>query len=154
MSEVLVHSLVAGCMKAPAISIGPYDSLAVARESMATHGVRRLPVVHDGKLTGIITLSDLLRAQTGDPARRVNPNEIVAELDRLTVVTTMTRDPVCVFDNDTVGRAAELMLEHKIGGLPVVDVSQALVGVVTESDIFRLLAERWRADNVIFSGAH
>ena len=59
-----------------------------------------------------------------------------------------------MFDNDTIGHAAELMLEHKIGGMPVLDGKRALVGLVTESNVFRLLADQWRSDNLIFSGAH
>jgi acetoin utilization protein AcuB len=57
----------------------------------------------------------------------------------------MTADPVVVFQTDQVGYAAELMLEHKVGGLPVLDSSKKLVGLVTESDIFRLLAHQWRS---------
>ena len=154
MSDKLVHTLVTECMARDVITIGPYDTLAAAWDLMQGRGIRRLPVVHKGELTGILTLSDLLNAKPSDPARRMNLGDVAAALEELVVSTTMSADPISVFDSDTVGHAAELMLEHKIGGLPVVDGSRSLVGLVTESNLFRLLAERWRSDNLIFSGAH
>ncbi|MGR8921193.1 MAG: CBS domain-containing protein [Gammaproteobacteria bacterium] len=154
MTDKLVHTLVTECMAHEVITIGPYDTLASAWDLMQAHGIRRLPVVHKDELTGILTLSDLLNAKPADPARRMGLAEVAAVLDDLVVSTAMSADPISVFDSDTVGHAAELMLEHKIGGLPVVDGRRKLVGLVTESNLFRLLAERWRSDNLIFSGAH
>lgn len=57
------------------------------------------------------------------------------------------------YQTDTIGRAAEIMLENKIGGVPVVDVNNTMVGVITDSDIFRAIVRQWRDDNLIFSGA-
>jgi len=154
MTDTIVHTLVGECMSREVISVDAYASLATAWELMTSHRVRRLPVVHGERLVGIITRSDVLNAQPADPGHRLGLAEIAAALDKLTVTVTMSRDPITVFDNDTLGHAAELMLEHKLGGLPVVDAAHALVGVITDSDIFRLLAARWRDDNARFSGAH
>jgi len=153
MGESLVHRAVADCMSTTLVTVGPYDSLAQAWEQMSRSGIRRLPVVENGELRGILTLTDLLALREPDPTHRRSLAEVAAELDRLVVSTAMSRDPVCVYANDTVGRAAELMLEHKVGGLPVLDLQGRLCGVVTESDLFALMARQWRDDNLVFSGA-
>jgi CBS domain-containing protein len=131
---------------------GPYDTLARAYELMMTHRIRRLPILDGERLVGILTLTDLLEAKQPDPTHRMSLAEVAHELARLVVSTTMRREPICVFDNDTVGRAAELMLQHKIGGLPVINADTRVLGMLTESDLFALLAKQWRDDNLIFSG--
>jgi CBS domain-containing protein len=55
----------------------------------------------------------------------------------------MTPNPIVVSQDATVGEAAQLMLEHRISGLPVVDARDRLVGIITESDIFRLVVRDW-----------
>ena len=152
MTQSLVHTLVKDCMTAMVITVSPYDTLARAYELMMTHRIRRLPVLDGERLVGIITLSDLLEVKQSDPGHRLALSEVAHELARLVVSTVMRAKPVCVFDNDTVGRAAELLLEHKIGGLPVLDANQHLVGMLSESNLFQLLAQGWRDDNLIFSG--
>ena len=152
MSQSLVHTLVKDCMTATVITVSPYDTLARAYELMMANRIRRLPVLDGDRLAGIITLSDLLEVKPPDPAHRLSLAEVAHELARLVVSTLMRPKPICIFDNDTVGHAAELMLENKIGGLPVIDAEQHLVGMLTESNLFRLLAQQWRDDNLIFSG--
>jgi CBS domain-containing protein len=154
MTQTLVHTQVKDCMSAPAVAIGPYDSLALAYAMMLDRRIRHLPVVDGDQLSGIITLSDILRTRASDPARRRSPEEVAADLGRLSVGPVMSPDPHRVYTNDTVGRAAELMLEHKIGALPVVDLDGRLAGMITESTLFELMARQWRADNERLSGAH
>ena len=139
-------------MTAKLVAVGPYDTLARSYELMMTHRIRRLPVLDSERLVGILTLTDLLEAKQPDPGHRLSLDEVVRDLARLVVTTIMHRQPICVFDNDTVGRAAELMLDHKIGGLPVLDADQRVVGMLTESNLFALLAKQWRDDNLIFCG--
>lgn len=153
MADPLVHTLVAECMTHFVLNVTPYDSLARAWELMMTNHIRRLPVIDEGRLVGIVTQTDILNAKPADPAHRLALAEVARELDNLIVSTVMTKNPISIYDNDTVGHAAELMLEHKIGGLPVIDTEGNLVGLITESNLFRLLARRWREDNLIFSGA-
>lgn len=153
MADPLVHTLVAECMTHFVLNVTPYDSLARAWELMMTNHIRRLPVIDEGRLVGIVTQTDILNAKPADPAHRLALADVARELDNLIVSTVMTKNPISIYDNDTVGHAAELMLEHKIGGLPVVDTEGNLVGLITESNLFRLLARRWREDNLIFSGA-
>jgi acetoin utilization protein AcuB len=56
----------------------------------------------------------------------------------------MTLDPITISPEDTLGQAVNLMLDNKISGLPVVDETGTIVGIITESDIFRIMAQAWR----------
>ncbi len=152
MPQSLVHTLVKDCMTATLITVSPYDTLARAYELMIAHRIRRLPVLDGERLVGIITLSDLFEVKQPDPIHRHSLTEVAHELAQFVVSTIMRPKPICIFDNDTVGHAAELMLDNKIGGLPVTDSEQHLIGMLTESNLFQLLAQRWRDDNLIFSG--
>jgi acetoin utilization protein AcuB len=104
------------------VVIGPDDYLSLAREKMNSGGFRRLPVVKDGKLIAIVTDRDL-RQHAGF-------------LEKTKVNAAMTETLVTVSPNDTVEKAAQLMLKHKIGGLPVVDEDK-LVGIITTSDLLQ-----------------
>jgi len=119
-------------------------SLAEAYELMSENEIRRLLVTRDGELVGIITMSDILRTI---PA-------LLVEMDRETrllrgtqkVREVVTRDPVTVDPEDTVQDTAERMLEYQVSGLPVVD-GRKPVGIITESDIFRLVVESWGGED-------
>lgn len=134
------------------ITVSPYDNLAQAYELLVKNKIRRLPVV-DGnkKLIGILTLKDILEAKPSDIKHTLYIDDIFKHLSGLTVTTAMTNNPITIYQTSTVGNAAELMLEHKIGGLPVLDAGGSLVGLVTESDIFRLIVRRWRDENYLKS---
>jgi acetoin utilization protein AcuB len=119
-------------MSAPAVVIPPVVPAGSALSFMEKRQVRRLPVVEDGRLLGIITRSDLLEALGKDKLKRRGEERSVDEI--------MTRKPVTVEQEETLERAAELMLQKKISGLPVVD-GDRVVGIITESDIFRALCQ-------------
>jgi acetoin utilization protein AcuB len=115
-------------------------SLAAAYGLMQDSDVRRLIVVEQNELVGMITQSDILRSLPGLAAE---PDEAT----RLTAVTrtvgdVMSSDPILVDPEDTIQEAAERMLEYQVSGLPVVSGSR-VVGIITESDIFRLVVESW-----------
>lgn len=143
----LAHRLVGHCMSRQVASASPYDTLATAYSTMCLRGIRRLPVVEHGRLVGIITRSDILEAKPTEIGHAVDFDGVIRDLDRITVGIAMHRAPVSIYEADTLGHAAELMLEHKVGGLPVLDARDHLVGVITESDLFRFVAAQWRADN-------
>jgi acetoin utilization protein AcuB len=115
-------------------------SLAEAYELMSENEIRRLLVERDGELVGIITMSDILRTipelliETDREVRLLRGTQKVREI--------VTREPVTVDPEDTIQDAAERMLEYQVSGLPVVDGRKA-VGIITESDIFRLVVESW-----------
>jgi CBS domain-containing protein len=123
------------------ITIDPKTTLPDAHRLMKECHIRRLPVVERGKLVGIVTLGDVREAGPSD-ATSLSIFELNYLLARLTVQGIMTPRPISVAPDATIREAARLMLEHKIGGLPVVEPETGkLVGIITESDIFRVLAQ-------------
>lgn len=129
--------LVQDLMTPDPVTICPTTTLPEAYRLMKGCGVRRLPVVDNGCLVGIVTLRDV-REATPLGSAPLNLYETTFELARLTIGEIMAHNPISVAPNTSVEAAAHLMLEHKISGVPVVDGSR-LVGILTESGIFRLL---------------
>ena len=128
-------------MTAPPLTVQPQTSLLDAYNYMTENDVRRLPVADkDGFLVGIITRSDILRT-----VPRFFQNEDLATdllLQDQRVQQVMTTDPLIIGPDDTVQDAAEIMLEYQVSGLPVVAEGH-IVGIITESDIFRLVVKSW-----------
>jgi CBS domain-containing protein len=60
----------------------------------------------------------------------------------------MTADPLTIGPEATIGEAAQLMLDHKVSGLPVIEDDGRVVGIITESDIFRLVVREWNKATV------
>jgi CBS domain-containing protein len=124
-------------MSTPPILVRPTTTLAEAERILEHRQVRRLPVVEHEQLIGIITWGDLRAAQPS-AATTLSVYEWRALLERATVAGCMTHDPITIAPDASVLAAAQLMLDHKISGLPVL-VAGRVVGVITESDLFRLL---------------
>jgi acetoin utilization protein AcuB len=120
-------------------TISPDVSVLEATERMQRERVRRYPVIGDGKLVGIVSLDDLLRAGPS-AVESLNVWEVSYQLTQVKVQDVMTRDVITVTEFTTLEEAAKLMLDRKIGGLPVVREG-VLLGIITESDIFRIFAE-------------
>ncbi|MCB9418328.1 MAG: CBS domain-containing protein [Ardenticatenaceae bacterium] len=134
--------LVRDWMTRDVIFVEPDTLLSVADDLLAAHRIRRLPVVENGRLVGIVTYGDIREARPS-PSSRVNLWEMQYLMSQLVVAEIMTADPLTVLQDATVGEAAQLMLKQRIGGLPVVDTEGVLVGIITESDIFRLVVRDW-----------
>lgn len=115
-------------MTAPAVGVPPDMEAVSALERMTELDFRRLPVHVDGTLVGIVTRGDLEAKLGWD---RLAWRRLGRRVD-----DAMTRDPFTVSPDDKLDKAVELMLHHRIGGLPVVE-SGKVVGIVTESDVFR-----------------
>jgi len=138
-------------MHAPVITIHP-DALAVdAAELMDEHTIRRIPVVNDdGFLIGIVSDSDVLEAETAGSLR--SAYEPGAEEEWLSVDEIMTREVVTTGPDATVGELVTEMLRYKVGGMPVVMADGGnpkrlrVMGMVTETDIFALIAATWEAE--------
>jgi CBS domain-containing protein len=128
---------VAEWMSTPPITVTPATSLAAAQRLMEQRRVRRLPVVEDGRLVGIVTWGDLRAAQPS-AATTLSVYEMRALLEQVSVAACMTRNPQTIASDAPILDAARKMLDGRIGGLPVVD-AEHVVGVITESDLFRLL---------------
>ena len=126
------------------ITVAPGSSPVEAANLMKKYNIRRLPVVQeDGQLVGMLTIGDVRQAAASD-ADSLSIWELHDLLARLKVKRVMTANPITVQAGDTVATAAKLMLDHKVGGLPVTDpVTNHLKGIITESDIFRLVVKLW-----------
>jgi CBS domain-containing protein len=137
------QDLVRDWMTRNVITITPDTSLPEAHRLMKEHQIRRLPVVKGERLIGIVTLGDVREAEPSD-ATSLSIWELNYLLSRLKVETIMTRDLTVIYPDETIGQAAWLMLTNKISGLPVVDTKRRVTGIITESDIFRLVVHEWR----------
>lgn len=140
-------------MQRSVITIHPAALAADAAQLMTEFNIRRLPVVNeDDCLVGIVTDTDVLQAETADQV--LNNYEPGAETAWLSVGDIMTRAVFTITPDATVGELAQRLMDHKVGGLPVVESAtnhcnqQRLVGIVTETDIFRLIAQAWQAEQV------
>jgi acetoin utilization protein AcuB len=118
--------------------------VAEARSTMRREKIHHLPVVDDrGRLIGIVTERDLVYAAPS-PATSLSMYEINYLLAKLTVAKVMTREVLTVTEQTPLEEAARLMADNDIGGLPVVQEKKP-VGIVTESDIFRIFVELFAA---------
>lgn len=126
-------------MSAPACTIQSDATISEALALMHEHSIRRLPVVQpDGTLCGIITDGDIRGADilhAGGFDERI----IATSLSCTSVFEGMTEHPITVSTMSSLREAAMLMLDNKIGGLPVVDEDGTVAGIVTESDLFEAL---------------
>ena len=128
--------LVASWMSTHLVTVGPDETLADAKRILDENHIGRLPVMDQaGKLVGIISDRDVKKALGPD----AGPAEIKDIMAKRTVAEAMSPDPVKVHIYDTIEEAAQIMLEHRISGLPVVDDQGMVVAVITQNDIFRAL---------------
>lgn len=135
--------LVKNWMTHDVITVTPSTPLAIARNLMKKNKIRRLPVLDDdGKLVGVITLWDIHETKPVD-IDSLSIWDLHGVMSGLYVSGGMTPDPVSVSPGDTIGHAAFLMNQNKVSGLPVVDENQRVIGIITESDIFRLVIREW-----------
>ena len=122
-------------MTAPPITTSPDMPVLEARQLMVDKRIRHLLVTEGGKLLGIVTDRDI-RLNLPSPATSLSVWEINYLLARLTVATVMTKPVITIDPRRDARSAAELMLYHKIGALPVVD-GGTLLGIITETDLLR-----------------
>ena len=130
--------LVKNWMSTGVITVEVSESMQEAIDLLKEHSIRRLPVVEMGKLVGIITDRDLKRASASD-ATTLDVHELHSLLSRIRIEEIMTRDPITVEPDFTVEETAEILLNSKISGVPVVDRQETLVGIITQDDLFRVL---------------
>jgi acetoin utilization protein AcuB len=111
-----------------------------ALKRMREEHVRRFPVLDkSGQLVGIVAEKDLLYASPS-PATSLSIHEMHYLLSKLTVGKVMIKHVITVVEDTPVEEAARIMTDHKIGSLPVVRDGQ-LVGIITETDLFKLFLE-------------
>lgn len=126
-------------MTAPAVTVKSDLPFQEALRLMREQHFRRLPVVDDkGKLIGIVSERDLLYASPS-PATSLSMWEVNYLLSKIKVNRLMSTSVITARPDDTIEDTAHLMIENKIGGLPVIDDKNHPIGVITETDIFRAL---------------
>ena len=117
----------------------PAETIGQADELMTENRIRQLPVVDEGALLGIITDRDI-RSFLAQSAL-VEPDER-AKVLRTNVREIMTAEPLTLAPDDDLHEAVELLIDEKIGGIPVVDQAEGLVGIVTYVDVLRCFLNR------------
>jgi acetoin utilization protein AcuB len=131
----MINNLVGDWMRPKPVTVNPGTVLRDALRLMIDNKVRRLPVMDDERLVGIVTLEDLRRAEP-PPGIGLGLVRITDMLSIMTVHQVMSRDPKTITPDAALIEAARTMLEYTISALPVMEGSE-LVGIITESDIFR-----------------
>ncbi|NLJ40843.1 MAG: CBS domain-containing protein [Clostridiales bacterium] len=115
-------------------TISPDQTIPDAQELMTKNNIRRLPVVKNGKLVGVVSREDILKASPSK-ATALSAWEINYLLAKTKISKIMTKDPVTISSDALLEEAATLMRDNYVSFLPVVDKDK-LKGIITESDIF------------------
>jgi acetoin utilization protein AcuB len=137
--------LVKSRMSAPVMTVAAETPIMEALATMREKGIRRMPVVAKGKMVGIVSDKDLLNAAPSD-ATSLSIWEINYLLTKITVKDVMTKDVLTVTEDTPIEEAAAMMVDNKIGGLPVMR-GKELVGLITETDLFKIFLELMGARN-------
>ena len=130
--------LVSNWMSKNIITVDVDDSMQYALRLMKENGVRILPVLKKGRLAGVITDRDLKRASASD-ATTLDIHELLYLISKIKVGSIMSKSLITVPHNFTVEETAQVLLENKISGAPVVDQNGGVVGIITQTDLFRVL---------------
>ena len=136
--------LVKNWMSTEVVTIDVKASLYDAVKLIKKHRIRMLPVVKKDKrvkkdkLVGVVTDRDLKKASASD-ATLLDKHELLYLLGKVEIRSLMTRKAIIVPPDYTVEETAEILLENKISGVPVVDNNSKIVGIITKSDLFRVL---------------
>jgi acetoin utilization protein AcuB len=131
--------LVGERMKSPVITIRPDMSVIDALNLMRQEHIRRTPVVKNGKLVGIVSEKDLLNASPS-PATSLNIYEMNYLLSKLQIKDVMKTNVLTVAEDTPIEEVARIMADNKIGSMPVLRDGR-MVGMITETDLFKLLLE-------------
>ncbi|MFA5654094.1 MAG: CBS domain-containing protein [Desulfomonilia bacterium] len=128
------------------VTASPGDSISDALEKMYAGRFRRIPVVDQGRLAGVITDRDIRQALNSPMLFRDRSYDDYM-LRELTVGGSMTADPLTIHPDAGIVEAAEMMEGKRIGGLPVVD-NDTLVGIITISDLMNYLIRLLRTERL------
>jgi len=126
-------------MQQKIVTISASESLSTVEDIMRLGRVRHMPVVSSGRLVGVVSERDLLRSSLSSLSK-YRVAERKAFLYAIEIGRVMSQPPIVIAPDASIRQAARVMAENKIGCLPVV-VDQELVGIVTETDVLRWVAE-------------
>jgi len=116
------------------LTVDENTSLMRATRVMKENNIRKLPVVSHGKLLGIISDRDVKEASPSKTTS-LDIHELYYLLSEMKVKDVMTCDPITMRGTDSLEKAALIMLENKISGIPVLDDSERLIGLLSETDV-------------------
>jgi acetoin utilization protein AcuB len=131
---------VANRMTKNPIVVAPNDKVDEAALIMKQHGFRRLPVVDQGQVVGFFSDRDLMKV-TPSPATTLSKYEVNSLLAKMAVKEIMTRKVITISADAPIEEAALIMYKQKIGGMPVISSTNTLVGIITETDIFKAFVD-------------
>ena len=130
---------VSDIMTREVITLGCNDSLQLAKDILSLDRLRHFPVVDDGVVVGVVSQRDLYKASLGS-ALQYGEKARQAFLQGIAVKEVMSTPPITITPHIPIQEAARLMMERKIGCLPVLD-GPRLVGIVSETDMLKLITE-------------
>lgn len=128
------------CMKTPVITVKPDTFLDDASRMMFEKNIRRLPVVENGKLVGLVTRY-IIRNAMPSSVLPMTIWSIHYQLSKMRVRDVMINDVITVTPDDTIEEVAALSMKHEIGTFPVVDRNGILVGILTNTDLLHVLVK-------------
>ncbi len=126
-------------MSHPVITIQPEMPVIEALTMMKREHIRRAPVLKDGKLVGIVSDKDLLNASPS-AATTLSVWEVNYLVSKILVKDVMAKTVITVSEDTPIEEAARMMVDSKIGGLPVMR-GEAVIGMITETDLFKIFLE-------------
>ncbi|MDA8162697.1 MAG: CBS and ACT domain-containing protein [Desulfobacteraceae bacterium] len=130
--------LVKEWMVANPIVIDENASIMKATQLMKEHTIRRIPVVQQNRLVGIVSDRDIKEAAPSK-ATSLDVHELYYLLSEIKVKDIMTKQPITIEEGNSVEKAAVIMLENKISGLPVVNSKGEVTGIITQTDVFKVM---------------
>jgi acetoin utilization protein AcuB len=129
--------LIKNWMSKNVVTIDLNDSMSDAIRLLRKNHIRMLPVVRRGKLAGIVTDRDLKRASASD-ATTLEIHELLYLLEKIKVKDIMTKEVITVPQDFTAEETAQMLLRNTISGAPVVDDEEKIVGIITQTDLFKV----------------
>jgi len=129
---------VAQLMSERVVTALPKTTIFEAEKTMTTQGFRRLPIISDGKVIGIITTMDVIRFFGSGKVFTYLRSGTIIQVLNTPALEIATKEVSTIEPNADVGQAAKIMLEKNIGALPVVENAK-LVGMITERDFFKII---------------
>ena len=130
--------LVKNWMSKDVITVNAEDSMQDAGYLLREHNINVLPVMEKGRMVGIVTDRDLKKASPSD-ATTLDMHELLFLISKIKVKDLMKTPVITIPPDYTVEEAAAILLEKRISGLPVVDGQSRVLGIITRSDLFRVL---------------
>lgn len=128
--------LIKDWMATSMLTVDINTSVMRATRTMKENNIRRLPVLSHGKLVGVVTDRDLKEASPSSTSE-MDIHEMYYLLSEMKIKDVMTDKCICMQEDDTLEKAALVMLEQKISGIMVLDTEDSLVGLLSETDILR-----------------